>query len=61
VNEFGAELILKGGDLLADGRLTNSTFLCDRGEAPFFNYSDENLQGIEFVHTRLRIPHSSME
>jgi hypothetical protein len=56
VNQFGAELIFKGGDLLADGGLTNATFLCDRGEAPFFNYSDENLQRIEFVHRRLRVP-----
>jgi hypothetical protein len=36
--------------------LTNSTFLCDSGEAPFFNYSDEHLHGIEFVHSSLRIP-----
>src|SRR5260370_23431510 len=56
VNQFGDELIFKGGDLLADGRLTNSTFLCDSGEAPFFNYSDEHLHCIEFVHTSLRIP-----
>src|SRR5207249_5537936 len=56
VNQFCAELVFKGGDLLADGRLTNSTFLCDRGEAPFFNHSDENLHCIEFIHTDLRIP-----
>src|SRR5437899_2915135 len=51
VNQFCAELVFKGGDLLADGRLTNSTFLCDRGEAPFFNHSDENLHCVEFIHT----------
>ena len=56
MNKFGAELIFKGGDLFADGRLTNSTFLCDSGEAPFFNYSDEHLHCIQFVHTSLRIP-----
>ena len=56
MNQFGAELIFKGGDLFADGRLTNSTFLCDSGEAPFFNHSDEHLHCIEFVHTSLPIP-----
>jgi hypothetical protein len=56
VNQFGAELIFKGGDLLADARSTNSTFLCDSREASFFNYSDEHLHCIEFVHTDLRIP-----
>jgi hypothetical protein len=58
VNQFCAELIFKSGDLLADGRLTDSTFLCDRREAPLFNYSDEHLHCIEFVHTYF---HSSME
>src|ERR1700731_4132183 len=56
VNELSAELILKGGDLFADGRLTNSTFLCDSGEAPFFSYADENLHCIEFVHDTLPVP-----
>src|SRR6202049_1194458 len=56
VNELSAELILKGGDLFADGRLTNSTFLCDSGEAPFFYHSDENLHCIESIHTDVRIP-----
>ena len=56
VNKFRAELIFKSGDLLADGRLTNSTFLCDSGEAPFFNDSDEHLHCVEFVHTSLPIP-----
>jgi hypothetical protein len=50
VNQLGAEFIFKGGDLFADGRLTNSTFLCDSGEAPFFNYPHEDLHCIEFVH-----------
>jgi hypothetical protein len=53
VNQLGAEFIFKGGDLFADGRLTNSTLLCDSGEALFFNYRDENLHCIEFV-----LPHS---
>src|SRR6266403_4016340 len=56
VNKFCAELIFKGGDLLADGRLTNSTFLCDSRETPFFNYSDEYRHCIDFVHTSLRTP-----
>jgi hypothetical protein len=56
VNQFCAEFVFKGGDLLADGRLTDSTFLCDSGEAPFFNHSDENLHCIESIHTDLRIP-----
>src|SRR3984893_3114244 len=56
VNEFGAEFIFKGGDLFAHSRLTNSTFLCDSGEAPFFNYSDEHLHCIEFVHSILYSP-----
>jgi 3-oxoacyl-[acyl-carrier protein] reductase len=55
VNEFRAELILKGGDLLAHGRLTDSAFLCDSGEAPFFNYADEHLHRIESVHMNLPI------
>jgi NAD(P)-dependent dehydrogenase (short-subunit alcohol dehydrogenase family) len=29
--------------VFADSRLTNSTFLCDSREAPFFNYSNEHL------------------
>ena len=56
VNEFSAEFILKGRDLFADGGLTNSTFLGDRGETPFFNDSDEHLHCIQFVHTSLPIP-----
>jgi len=32
VNQFGAEFILEGRDLFADGWLTNSTFLGDGGE-----------------------------
>src|SRR5260370_25441487 len=56
VNKFCAELIFKSRDLLADGRLTDSTFLCDSREAPFLDYSDENLQCIEFVHTGLHTP-----
>src|SRR5260370_1144320 len=59
VNQFGAELIFESGDLLADGGLTNSTFLCDSGEAPFFNYADEHLHCIESVHPAP--PYSSME
>src|SRR6476660_2730913 len=47
VNQLGAEIVLKGGDLFADGRLTNSTLLCDSGEAPFFNHPNENLHCIE--------------
>jgi hypothetical protein len=47
VNQFGAELIFKSGDLFADGRLTDSTFLCDRGEALFFNYSDKQMYRAE--------------
>jgi hypothetical protein len=35
VNQLGAEFIFESGDLFADGRLTNSTFLRDSGEAPF--------------------------
>ncbi len=56
MNEFGADLIFKGGDLFADSGLTNPAFLCDSGEAPFFNYSDEHLHCIEFVHSGLHIP-----
>jgi len=44
VNEFSAEFILEGRDLFADSRLTNSTFLGDRGEIPFFNDSEERLR-----------------
>ena len=55
MNELGTELILKGGDLLAHGRLTDSAFLCDSGEAPFFNYADEHLHRIEFIHMNLPI------
>ena len=51
MNKFRAELIFKGGDLLADGGLTNSAFLCDRREAPFLNYADEHLHCVEFVHS----------
>src|SRR5580700_2892319 len=32
------------------------TFLCDGGEATFFNDSDENLHCIDFVHAAPRIP-----
>src|ERR1700722_19668395 len=56
VNQLGPELILEGGDLFADGRLTDSPFLRDRGEAPFLNYSNENLHCIEFVHDTPPIP-----
>jgi hypothetical protein len=55
VDQFGAEFILEGRDLLADCRLTDSAFLCDSGEAPFFNDSDERLHCIEFVHTNPHI------
>ena len=55
MNEFGAELTLKGGDLLAHGRLTDSAFLCDSGEAPFFNDADEHMHRIESVHMNLPI------
>jgi hypothetical protein len=33
-----------------NSRLTNSTFFRDSGEAPLFDYSDEHLHRIEFVH-----------
>src|SRR6266481_2540233 len=56
VNKFGAEFIFKGRDLFADCWLTNPSFLCDRGEAPLFNYSDKHLHCIKSVHTNLRIP-----
>ena len=56
MNKLGAELMFKGGDLFAHSRLTNSTLLCDSGEAPFFNYSDEHLHCIEFVHKASVIP-----
>src|SRR6266403_1000192 len=56
VKKFGAELIFKGGDLFADSRLADSTFLRDSGEAAFFNYPDEHVHCIESVHTSLRIP-----
>jgi hypothetical protein len=54
VNQFGAELILKCRDLLADGGLANPTFFRDSGEAPLFNQPNERLHRIEFLH--LRIP-----
>src|ERR1700693_2315043 len=50
-NQFCAEFIFKGGDLFADGRLTNSTFFRDSGETPFFNYTYEHLHSIQSVHT----------
>src|SRR5882724_10366961 len=50
MNEFGAELIFKGRDLLTDSGLTNPTFFRDSGETPFFDNSDEYLHRIEFVH-----------
>ncbi len=56
MNQLGAEFVLEHGDLFSDGRLTNSTFLCDSGEAPSFNYPHENLQCIEFVHDTRTIP-----
>src|SRR5260370_18385041 len=56
VNEFSTEFILKGRDLFADSWLTNSSFLGDRGEIPFFNDSDEHVHCIQFVHTSLPIP-----
>src|ERR1700760_833201 len=43
VNQFGAKLIFKAGDLFADSWLSNSTFLCHSGEASFFNDPDEHL------------------
>jgi hypothetical protein len=58
VNQLGPELILKRGDLFADGRLTNSSFLCDGRKAPFFSYADENLHCIEFVHDTLPVPYA---
>jgi hypothetical protein len=65
VNQFGAELIFKGGDLFADGRLTDSTFFRDSGEAAFFRYSDEHLHCIEFVHDSFSLDgfylHSNLE
>jgi len=56
MNEFGAEVIFKGGDLFAHSGLTNPAFLRDSGETPFFNYSYEYLHCIEFVHSILHIP-----
>src|ERR1043166_3245394 len=56
MNQFGAELILKCRDLLANGGVANPTFLPASGEAPLFNQPNERLHRIEFIHTRLRIP-----
>jgi hypothetical protein len=36
--------------MLAHGRLTNSTFFRDGGEAAFLNDPDERLHGIQSVH-----------
>jgi hypothetical protein len=51
VNKLGAELMFKGGDVFADGRLTHSTLPRGSGEALFFDHSDEYLHRIEPVHT----------
>src|SRR6202046_5024702 len=56
MKQLGAELILERGKLFADGRLANSAFFRDRGEASFFHDSHEHLQRIESVHNRLPIP-----
>src|SRR5260370_20580347 len=56
VNEFSTEFILKGRDLFADSWLTNSTFLGDRGETPFFNDSDDHVHCVQLVNTNLPIP-----
>jgi hypothetical protein len=56
MNQFGAELVFEGGDLFADGRLTDATFFRDSRKAPFFDYPDEHLHCVEFVHTNLPIP-----
>jgi len=56
VNQLGSELVLKGGDLLANCRLTDSTLLRDSREASFFSYADENLHRIELVQETLPVP-----
>jgi hypothetical protein len=53
VNKLGAEIFFEGGDLFADRGLTNSTFSRDSGKVPFFDYSDEHLHRIQFVHDSL--------
>jgi hypothetical protein len=55
VNQLGAELIFKGGDLFTDGRLTDSTFLCDSEKLPFSTTRAKICIAFEFVHDTLPI------
>ncbi len=56
MNQLGAKLVFEGGDLFADGRLTDATFFRDSREATLFDHPDEHLHCVEFVHTNLPIP-----
>src|ERR1700724_355128 len=51
IHQLGSELILQRGELFADGRLTNTTFFCDSGKAPFLHDPDEHLHCLEPVHS----------
>ena len=55
VNQFGAELIFKGGNLLADRRLTDSQFPGNGGEAPSFHDPDEYPHRVQLIHSGLLI------
>jgi len=59
VNQFCAELVFKGGDLLADGRLTNSTFpLRQRRSSLFLQLGRKSALHRIYPY---RPPYSSME
>ena len=53
MNQLGSELILKSGDLFAHRRLTDSTFLCNSREAPFFGYTERVKRSVAFTSTFL--------
>ena len=42
MDQLGAELSFKGGDLLADRRLTDTAFFRNAEKLPLFSYPDEN-------------------
>jgi hypothetical protein len=56
VNQLSAKFLFKGGDLFADGWLTNSAFFRDSGEAPLLNDPDERLHRIQSVHKTSPFP-----
>src|SRR5580658_826167 len=56
VDQLRAELLLKGGNMLADSRLADPTFFRDSGEAALLNDPDECLHRIQSVHIASLIP-----